>query len=143
MASSALRPRLGRPAAVSVAGGVAIALGAMLPWYAATGTGAEAGAFDAGRGLLATALLGIGAVIAAASLTRLPQAWMAAAAGSLLTLVLGAIAAAGAGDGLRHAGIDPGAMPLGQGPSIGILLLLGGGFVAFAGALLLWRDARR
>jgi hypothetical protein len=139
----AVRPRLGRAAAVAVAGGVAIALGAMLPWYAATGTGAQAGAFAAGRGLLATTLLGVGAIVAAASLTRQAHAWLAAAVGAVLTLTLGTVAVAGAGDGLRHAGVDPGAMPLGQGPSTGLVLLLCGGLMALAGAGLLWREGRR
>src|SRR4051794_19512093 len=98
MATTAVRPRLGRPAAVALAGGFAIALGAMLPWYAATGRGAEAGAFAAGHGLLATTLLGIGTIVAATALTRLEQAWVATAVGSALALVLGGIAAAGAGD---------------------------------------------
>ena len=134
---------LTRSAAVTVAGGVCIALGALLPWYEAAGTGASAGAFAAGRGVLAAALLGIGAVVAAAAVTRIQQAWLAGVVGALLAGALGFVALGGAGKGLAHAGVEPGEMPIGQGPGMGLMLLLGGAMVALLGGLLLWRDGRR
>src|SRR5690606_15707014 len=129
-----------RATAVAVAGGVAIALGALLPWYTVPASGAHATAFDAGRPVLAAALLGLGVIVAAAALVAVRHACVATLAGAAASLVLGVVAAGGASEGLRRAGVDPTDAPLGHHPALGVNLLLCGAVVALAGGLLLLRQ---
>jgi hypothetical protein len=137
-----VRPRLTRASAVALAGGIAIAMGALQPWYVAVGTGAEADAFSAGRGVLAAAILGLGIVIASSALVSVRHAWVAALVCAAGTLPLGILALGGGGDALRRAGIDGAAVPLGHHPGLGVNLMMCGAVVALAGAGLLWRESR-